>query len=255
MLPDESFLEHGLERELGVAAQVCVGREPANPAALSAGERARFERLGGEERRRAWLRGRMALKNLLRRLGEDGDTSALEFPHRRFSLSHSAGFAVAVGTCAPPSAPAPNGAARAAGETRSDAPGAIRGIGVDLELDRRVKSATARFFLTEAERRVVDELPAAERTRALLRLWTVKEALYKADPENAGSWFTAYAIEDPRRSSGHAARATAGNEGGEMRFMTFPLSGGYLSFAVCLGGLPDPPRPTHPRAGKGRKST
>lgn len=214
MLPDEALLECRVKAELGVDARVCVAQEAVGAAELSAGEVRRYRRLGAAARQSTWLKGRMALKTLLRRRGENEDTTALRFPNPRFSLTHCRSFAVAV-------------------ETRRD----LFGIGVDLELDRVVPPAAARFFLTEPECRAIDVLPAAEQPAALLRLWTVKEALYKADPDNAHAWFTHYAVDNPRPGAGRAT-VSRGNgdrhEEREMRYTSFTFASGYLSFAVCL---------------------
>ena len=67
--------------------------------------------------------------------------------------------------------------------------GPAAGIGVDLEHDRPVSPRMARFYLHD------DELP---RDRVgLLRLWTVKEAMFKADPANHDRMLRDYRADDP----------------------------------------------------------
>ena len=204
MLPPEALLESELGDTLGVSVKVSMAYAPVDPSSLSAGERARRTALEGSPKLGAWMRGRRALKRLLGRLGEAEDTASIVFPNPRFSLTHSGDAAVAVG--------APN----------------LRGIGVDLELGRGPRAAAERLFLSEHERRVVAELGP----KARLRLWTVKEALYKANLLNSETWLTHYLVDDPRRDAG---KAFVGREGGrlEMRYASFALAGGYLTVAVC----------------------
>jgi 4'-phosphopantetheinyl transferase superfamily protein len=202
----EPLLENELGNALGVSVKVSMAYAPVDPSSLSAGEEARRQALEGSPKLGAWMRGRRALKRLLGRFGEAGDTASIAFPNPRFSLTHSGDTAVAVGTALP----------------------SLRGIGVDLELGRGPGAAAERLFLGENERRVV----AALGPRARLRLWTVKEALYKANLRNSETWFTHYFIDDPQRDEGSAFVA---REGGrlEMRYASFELTGGYLTVAVC----------------------
>jgi 4'-phosphopantetheinyl transferase EntD len=200
----EPLLENELGNALGVSVKVSMAYAPVDPSSLSAGEQARRKELEGSPKLGSWMRGRRALKRLLGRLGVPQDTAPIAFPNPRFSLTHSADTAVAVG--------APN----------------LRGIGVDLELGHGPGAAAERLFLSENERRVVAELGP----RARLRLWTVKEALYKANLRNSETWLTHYFIDEPQRDEGSAFIA---REGGrlEMRYASFELTGGYLTVAVC----------------------
>jgi 4'-phosphopantetheinyl transferase EntD len=217
MLPDEEFLEREIEVNLGIRANVSVAREGAGAAELTSGEMDQVAQLAGGPRRDSWLRGRKALKSLLARLGEPPDTAGIRFPNPRFSLSHSGDFAVAVAVAvAEKAAPSAHG---------------LAGIGVDLEVGRVPARRGATFFLTEAECLHVDQLGPAEQPEALLRLWTVKEALYKANPENQTTWFTHYAVEAPGLHTGNAVVAIPKRR---LRFTSLPVPSGYLSFAICL---------------------
>lgn len=72
--------------------------------------------------------------------------------------------------------------------------GPAAGIGVDLEHDRPVSPRMARFYLHD------DELPTHDHGKAqsdLLRLWTVKEAMFKADPGNHDRMLRDYRADDP----------------------------------------------------------
>jgi 4'-phosphopantetheinyl transferase EntD len=145
---------------------------------------------------------------LLNSLGEDEETASIAFPNSRFSLSHSGGFAVALGTDSEE----------------------LWGIGVDLELNRSVRSEVARFFLSEPEREWLMCLEEASRPKHLLRLWTIKEALFKSDPQNSERWFTDYRIEAPAELSGRAL--VSGDKAIEFRYSCFELEKGFLSVAV-----------------------
>ena len=180
-----------------------VVTEPLAVGELSAGERAAFDRLTGELRRRDWLLGRAALKRLL----GGADTSTVRFPHPRLSLAHSGGVAVA--------AALDRGAPHA-------------GLGVDFELWRAPDARTARFFLH------ADERP--REASGLLRLWTVKEALFKATPANAGAQLLDYRLDDP----GAAAGTARDGRGNAFRYASGMLPAGPLSVAVCVGRTDGP---------------
>ena len=144
--------------------------------------------------------GRAALDALRQRLGDAGG-EPLAFPHPRYSLSHSRGAAVAIGLL----------------DARP------RGIGLDLEWHRRVPGGAERFYLSDRERQ---RLAGASR----LRLWTLKEALFKADLANASSRLHHYELctADPARGLGVSRR------GALFRYASLELDGGFLSVAVAL---------------------
>ena len=99
----------------------------------------------------------------------------------------------------------------------------IKGVGVDIESHREVKKEMARFFLTPKERAVSD--------LELLRLWTVKEALFKACPDNEKLLLTDFETEDPQASSGKAYLRD--NRTIEFQYSCHGTGAGYSSFAVC----------------------
>ena len=190
-----------LFRSLGVALKLAVATHPIDPARLTAGDRSILDTLGQRARRREWLVGRAALARLPRRI-----------PHARYSLTHSRGIAVAAFGAGP------------------------RSIGIDLELRRGVDPRAARFFLTDEES---SGLPrAAQRcSQELLRLWTAKEALFKADPDNRHRSLREYRIDAPASGAGTASRA--GRRNARFRYASFRVAGGYLSIAAAVRG----PRP------------
>ena len=144
-------------------------------------------------RRHDWLLGRAALKAVL----GFTDTSVVSFPNRSVSLTHSAGVAVAA---------------------RCDGPQA--GLGVDLEGWQQIDPRTARLYLHAHER------------GDLLRLWTVKEALFKATPGNDTAVFLDYEVDDP-----HALKGTARDRHGRtFEYLSTSRSEGWLTLAASFEG-------------------
>ena len=144
-------------------------------------------------RRHDWLLGRAALKALL----GPGDTSSVKFPSRSLSLTHSAGLAVAA-RCGGPQA----------------------GLGVDFEGWRAIDPRAARFYLAPHEQ------------GDLLRLWTVKEALFKATPGNAGAVFLDYEVDDAAALGGSARD----RHGRTFEYVSRPVPEGWLTLAASFGG-------------------
>lgn len=108
--------------------------------------------------------GRAALRVAAALAGLPGDPARYRFPHPRASVSHT----------------------ERAGAAAVLLDGPARGVGVDLEHDRPVRPGMARFYLSDAEV-----------TSDLLRLWTVKEAMFKADLDNAARMLRDYRAADP----------------------------------------------------------
>jgi len=191
-------VEEEMSAVLGVGLEVRTASRPLSVADLSPGERAQ---LPEGRRGHDWLLGRAALKQLL----DGADTCRLSFPHRCLSLTHAAGVAVAA-RCrdAVPGLRGPN---------------AVAGVGVDYEGWRTVDPRAVRFFLQDHERHGAD----------LLRMWTVKEALFKATPHNDRAVFLDYAVADPTPLAGMAADGA----GRTFRYASGRLPHGWLTVAVC----------------------
>jgi 4'-phosphopantetheinyl transferase EntD len=170
----------------------------------SSGEAQRLQAITSVKRRDAWQHGRVVLKALLAKMGQPIDTAHLSWPHPQLSLSHSGRWAFAVGK--------PDG----------------QGVGIDFEAWRVIPQRAEHFFLTSSEK--LDGLGAEERAQARLRLWTVKEALFKADLHNARSLLTHYTVADPLAWEGEAYR-------GDRRFVytSLPWDGGVVSIALGIG--------------------
>jgi 4'-phosphopantetheinyl transferase EntD len=203
----EYELEQALSAALGVSALVAVASEPATIADLTPAELDQFGPLAATPRRGNWLLGRAALKKLLGRLGEPPDTAPLVFPHQRLSLTHSGAVAVALGVKSP----------------------GLAGVGVDLEWDRTPRREVSRFFLIPAEEDWLGQQAPAEQPGQLLRLWTVKEALFKADPHNRHTSLLDYCLPAP----GAACGAALGSAALPMRYASLLVAGGFISAALA----------------------
>ncbi|HUQ04066.1 MAG TPA: 4'-phosphopantetheinyl transferase superfamily protein [Kofleriaceae bacterium] len=151
------------------------------------------------------LLGRRALARALTAAGRRAD-EVTTWPCAFASVSHSRGTAVAV--------------ALPRGER-------ARGIGVDLERDRPVRPGLAGVFCDARERAWLDTVPAAERDATVLRLWTAKEALYKADAAQGDAIVAEYGVDVPalERGGRGAARTT--------RLTTLRIGDASLSVALA----------------------
>jgi 4'-phosphopantetheinyl transferase EntD len=204
-LINEASFGDALLETFSLPIHVCFESQPLQEERLTAGEREEFAKLAAPARRHSWLLGRAALKRLQAAIGGSEDTSALKFPHPKLSLTHSDTWAVAVGST-------------------SDK---LLGIGVDLEVKSTPKPDAARKFLNPAELVWLRRMEEADRPKMLHRLWTVKEATFKADPENQGRTLRDYGLADPGYVAGKARR-------GERVFFyaSFEVPDGFLSVAV-----------------------
>ncbi len=193
--------------------EIILSFSSQSPSYLSSEEQKKRDQLSGFPRYNSWLYGRSALKNLLSNLNLNIDTSRLTFPNSRFSLSHCANLAVAAGLL-----------------TKQKS---IDGVGVDMELNRSVTDMHTKFYLSQKERQ--SALDNDDR----VKLWTIKEALFKADPDNRYTVLGDYEIEDPSLFQGKAKN----NRGRSFYYSCEKLpmykilkmkSGGWISQAVSL---------------------
>jgi acyl carrier protein len=174
----------------------------------------------GDERTREHVASRRALSLVLRGTGDT--RPAVTFPDRRASLAHTRGEGVAAAVAADPG-------------------GVVAGVGVDIEFDRTPRPETARFFLTPAEQEWLARRPAPAVPRTLLRLWTVKEALFKATPDNDDLSLIDFELADPGAAQGPARRGQH-----VLGYRTLPVSGGFVSVAVGIRDRrPNMPAVTH----------
>jgi 4'-phosphopantetheinyl transferase EntD len=196
-----------VEAALGVRVAMATATEPIAVSALTRGEREQLARLpSAPARRREWLMARGALRAVLAEVGSEPDTATIRFPSPTCSVTHGGGLAMAI-------------AAHSGGTS---------GIGLDFEPHRSMNPTAAKFFLTAAERAWVDAQPASARSGHLLRLWTVKEAAYKANTCNRGTHLRQYTATNAARWSGVAF----GPSSGAARYVTIALPSGVLTVAA-----------------------
>lgn len=104
-----------------------------------------------------------------------------------------------------------------------------RGVGLDFEPWRPLDARHRRLMLSRRE----DALLGTAGSRDLLRIWTVKEALFKADVDGQQRWVIAYELDQPSRRSG-IARVRADGRLRRFRYISFEVPGGMLSAAFAL---------------------
>lgn len=144
------------------------------PEALRAAEREQLAGMSSASRQQDYKQGRAALKRILSELGRNTDTTLLQWPDAQCALSHSGGYAIAVGL--------------ASGS----------GIGVDLQLHKAPPDAVAGRILSHNTLDYWQALPEPERAPALQRLWTANEAIYKACPGPQPAYFRHYRLLQPQ---------------------------------------------------------
>ena len=200
-------LERLLSQGLRTAVLLAIAEESVDVCSLT-GYEARCLADMAEVRRPSWLLGRAALKALLARAGEPLDTGALAFPHPWLSLTHSGSLAAAL---ALPGAHPP-------------------GAGIDLETGRSPHPDSARFFLTPSEQAWLAALDPKAQPRHLQRLWTVKEALFKARLQNQDAMLHHFEIDDPSALSGTAVLRCGGRP--RFRYTSATFRDCWLTAAV-----------------------
>lgn len=204
-LINEASIANALLETFSLPILAVVESQPVPENQLTPGESAELTKMTSPLRRESWLRGRAALKRLAVEMHGSQDTSTLKFPHPNFSLTHSENWAVAIGVIS----------------TK------LAGLGVDLEIKGAPKAETARRFLNPSEMVWLRRMDELEHPRLLHRLWTVKEAIFKADPDNAGKTLKDYALADPGFKAGRALRASR-----LFHYASFEFPAGFLSVAV-----------------------
>jgi hypothetical protein len=159
-----------------------------------------------------------ALKALLSRRGAQADLSEVKLPNQNLSVSHSGNRTLGIDVRAS------SGACE------------LVGTGLDYEVARKVNPRTARFFLQPAELEWVAKTNKAHRNFHLLRLWTIKEALFKCDVTNRTSsrFLGQYQTDNPQDHAGTAKHPALP----DVRFFyaTTDLDDGLVSIAVAVRG-------------------
>ena len=100
------------------------------------------------------------------------------------------------------------------------------GIGIDFETNKNPDPKMARFFLKSSE---IKKLKSARWRQGLLRLWTVKEALFKSDPLNMETTLLDYEVFDPNVLQGEAACQKSGLK---FHYSTQKVAKGFLTVAI-----------------------
>lgn len=202
-------------RSRRVGVLLAVSDVPLDLMQLTAREHGAYAKLASSSRRRTWLCGRRALRRALAACGYPADTWLYRFPGPVASVSHSGGTSVAA--VAVPRSP-------------------VTGVGVDIELGRSADPQIGRFFLTVPELRWLAALPLANQGPAVLRLWTVKEALFKADAANTGTMLPDYATASPSCYRGGASRTGPAVRAAPAQFhyVSLAVRHGFLTIAVAL---------------------
>jgi 4'-phosphopantetheinyl transferase EntD len=201
LLHDLAPLEAQVHAALGVPVRLAALRDADPPAAHAAAD---------APRARDRQRGRAALARLFARLGRDEAADAVRFPHPSLSLSHSGDWAIAAGCVA------------------------STGVGVDLEFARPMDARAARFFLVGAELDYVASLPPPQQGAELLRLWTVKEAVFKACADNRGRLLADFRLDEPAARAGTARRVDG--SGFTARYGSIDLGEAWLAVALATSG-------------------
>lgn len=223
MRPDLSFAEVTAERHLGLPIRLTGATRALEPAQLTPGEVVRWRALPAGTRSSEWLLGRAALRQLLTRLHHPADTSQLTFPNRQVSLTHSGRTAVAAWS----------------GGTRSPDGRAVLGVGVDVQTNRSgLNQRAGHLFLSARELAWVASLAEAVQADARLRLWVIKEALFKANPANHDTVLAHYSIAQPSAPYGNGSGPCPPKT--SLRYASLRVVFGHLAVAACLGRLPCP---------------
>lgn len=139
---------------------------PADERAIAATRRLK-------KRQDSWYTSRAALQQLL---PQDRRAAFQDFPACDVSISHTGEWAAALYV--------EHG----------------MGCGIDIEWPRKFSPGIARHMLHPSEQSVLS--PA----RDLLRVWTIKEALFKADMDNADKLLHHYSAADINADTGDAVR-------------------------------------------------
>ncbi len=218
-MQNELDLEKHFSASLGSKILLCLSRDELKADELSEDELQTLSSMKHEMRRSSWLRGRKALKALLMRSNNgplqslSANTSQIKMPHPKLSLSHSGGVAVAV--------------------LRLDGDG----IGVDIESERAVRDGAVRFYLSaDNERDWCLDLIGPNKNEELLRLWTTKESLFKADLGNKDKTLNYYRVLEPGQEVGFAALVES-KSASNFKYSSVKLGEFWLTVSIAVERL------------------
>lgn len=198
-------LEHAASTRLATPILLTRAGPEASPE-LTDAERGQLKSIEHEGRRREWLLGRSALKELLVALSRNSDTAAISFPNADVSLTHSGSIALAAGTSAQ-----------------------TAGVGIDYERQRQINPGMAHWFLNDGEVEWLQDQTRWDDQLLLLRLWTMKEAAFKCHPKNSGLLLKELTVVEPG-STVTEILPTSGDH--HIRVGSWCYESGWLSIAV-----------------------
>ena len=116
----------------------------------------------------------------------------------------------------------------------STAKAVLMGIGIDIETTRAIQPEAARFFLNDRERDWLAKEQKHSSQETLLRLWTVKEAIFKADPAASERLLGDYTLENPSQWRGNAYRRDSTSL--RFQYSSVRFDEGFVSVAVLVKG-------------------
>jgi phosphopantetheinyl transferase (holo-ACP synthase) len=163
-------------------------------ASLTKEEQEIFQTFKSPERKISWLKG----KNALSKLTTKDERQFLQFPNKELSLSHSGDYAIAFKVCG------------------------LAGAGADLQQIRKHKIGIENKFLTNTEKVELNKFE-------ILQLWSIKEAIFKANLNNKGTYLMDYCI-----SSFDGEKGTAYFKEVQFEFLSILIDDYYFSFAVRI---------------------
>jgi len=198
-------LERHLGRRLETPVILVRSDVGVDSERLSQAELDRMSGFRNARRKRDWLLGRNALKEILPELDRQDDTTTITFPDKQVSLTHAGNIAYAAGVVAED-----------------------LGIGIDYEPMRELDTEVARWFLNDSELQWLVNQSGSARATQLVRLWTVKEAAFKSHSDNAQLTLCDFTIEDPK-----ATVSGVFVNGRHITVTCCARDSGYLSVAVC----------------------
>jgi phosphopantetheinyl transferase len=232
----ESVLNPWLASVTGSSEPMVVMAQASSPVELSEltfGELIQFQTITHPRRQHSWRLGRSALKTVLPPLQRSADSSVLSWPDPTVSLSHTDDHAMAIGLLLPPKKRRRTATRGARGSL------SIVGIGIDLEpLERTPSPRLVKHFLNPTELTAWQALSWPNEIDAsyeALRLWTVKEAVWKSCPGNASIPLNQISLHqlEPFRGT-----ASLGEDDRQWiaHYFTMTWKGHWVTVAVCLAG-------------------
>ena len=203
-------LEQSMGTDLGHDLTMANADPTFAYTSLTRPEWVRLNEMSGAQRKKDWLRGRNALKQVLSALGRDTDTSLIAFPHRQLSVTHAGGEAFSVADISRTS-----------------------GVGIDYEPLRSVSQKMTRWFLNPSEQAWMDNLGYACVDDQIIRLWTMKEAAFKSYPGNKDGSLLDFTVVDPGARLSDVITVCGDYQ---IRVACELHEKGYLSVAACREG-------------------